>query len=229
MAFDEVQFPTSQDWGFTGGPKFKTTVFISKGGHEQRNEDWSTTRGEYRVGYGLEEPADWEALAVFFRARNGRSRGFRFKDWNDFRADMSETASNGIAFGKDDVTQNVQNSANVTFQLTKAYTSGSVTHVRTIAKPIITTIQFWLDTGGGPTEFTRVASSPAASEFSVASATGLITLNAANAPAVSDDLYWDGEFDVPVRFDTDQMDMEQEFFELVNWRGLPIVEIRDIS
>jgi uncharacterized protein (TIGR02217 family) len=35
-----------------------------------------------------------------------------------------------------------------------------------------------------------------------------------------------GEFDVPVRFDTDHMAVTIETYQLHNWQQIPIVELR---
>jgi uncharacterized protein (TIGR02217 family) len=42
----------------------------------------------------------------------------------------------------------------------------------------------------------------------------------------TDDLNWDGEFDVPVRFDTDQIEVEIIAPEVQGWGSIPLVEIR---
>jgi uncharacterized protein (TIGR02217 family) len=36
----------------------------------------------------------------------------------------------------------------------------------------------------------------------------------------------DFEFDVPVRFDTDQMEITIETYDLARWAEIPVVEIR---
>lgn len=45
-------------------------------------------------------------------------------------------------------------------------------------------------------------------------------------PQVADALTWSGQFDVPVRFDTDQMAVSIESFQLYAWGQIPLVEIR---
>ena len=46
------------------------------------------------------------------------------------------------------------------------------------------------------------------------------------APANGAVITADFEFDVPARFDTDQMDITIETYELGRWGQIPIVEIR---
>lgn len=45
-------------------------------------------------------------------------------------------------------------------------------------------------------------------------------------PQVADALTWSGQFDVPVRFDIDQMAVSIEAFQLYSWGQIPLVEIR---
>jgi uncharacterized protein (TIGR02217 family) len=44
--------------------------------------------------------------------------------------------------------------------------------------------------------------------------------------ATTDDLDWTGEFDVPVRFDTDKIQLRQDDVLVRSWDAIPIVEIR---
>ncbi len=61
--------------------------------------------------------------------------------------------------------------------------------------------------------------------YTVDSTTGIITKTSGSAPTA-----WTGEFDVPCRFDTDQMQMESITRAggnlLTSWKSIPIVEIR---
>ena len=143
---------------------------------------------------------------------------------DEFRI-YTERPDRAIAFGKSDVPENVQNGSNVTFHLTKAYTSSN-SHIRRIRKPIFKTVRFWIDTGGGPTEFTRVTSGLGSGEFLLDDTTGIITLDSGDAPASDDDLTWEGEFDVPVRFTSDMMNFKFENAGIFSWTKIGLVEIR---
>ena len=87
--FHEILFPPSISYGSSGGPRFKTTLFVTDAGYEQRNIDWQAVRHEYDVAHSMRDFDDSLNLAgirtlhAFFMARGGRSHGFRFKDWND--------------------------------------------------------------------------------------------------------------------------------------------------
>jgi len=198
MSFDEVRFPEAIALGATGGPEFRTTVVVTAGGFERRNAEWSAARGRWDVGSGAKEAADTAALIAFFRAREGMARGFRFRDWSDYRATGQ---SLGAGTG-----------ALTTFQLVKRYASGAVTSVRTITKPVSGTVAVFLD------------DVEQESGWSVNTATGVVTFGTAPGDGVA--VTADFEFDVPVRFDTDRMEMEQITPDVAQWGAVPLVELR---
>ncbi len=198
MAFHEIQFPNDIAYGATGGPEFATSVVVMASGYEQRNINWSAARGRWDVASGLKKQTQLDTLIAFFRARKGRAHGFRFKDWTDYKA-------TGQAIGTGDASNKI-------FQLTRTYSSGGSTDVRTITKPVAGTVKVYL------------AGVQQMSGWSVNTTTGVITFTTApgNGVAVSADY----EFDVPVRFDTDRMAVTIEQINLHQCSGMPILEIR---
>ena len=198
MAFHEVRFPDDIAYGASGGPEFATTIVTMASGFEQRNINWQAARGRWDVASGLKNQTQLDTLLAFFRGRKGRAHGFRFKDWSDFRA-------TGQLIGTGDGT-------NKTFQLVKNYTSGAGSESRIIKKPVSGTTKIYLN----GVQLT--------SGWSISSSTGIVTIN--TAPSNGVPVTADFEFDVPVRFDTDRMAVTIEFFNLHQWSGIPIVEIR---
>jgi uncharacterized protein (TIGR02217 family) len=198
MAFHEIRFPDDIAYGASGGPEFATTIVTMASGFEQRNINWQAARGRWDVASGLKKQAQLDTLLAFFRGRKGRAHGFRFKDWSDFRA-------TGQLIGTGDGT-------NKTFQLVKNYSSGAGSESRIIKKPVSGTTKIYLN----GVQLT--------SGWSISSSTGLVTIN--TAPSNGVPVTADFEFDVPVRFDTDRMAVTIEFFNLHQWSGIPIVEIR---
>jgi uncharacterized protein (TIGR02217 family) len=100
--------------------------------------------------------------------------------------------------------------SSTTFQLVKRYTAAGQTRVRTIAKPVAGTVKVW----DGITEITA--------GWTIDTTTGIVTF--AEAPIYTP--AWTGEFDVPVRFDTDAFDVSHEDFDVRVWSDIPIVEVR---
>ncbi|MBX6321727.1 MAG: DUF2460 domain-containing protein [Rhodospirillaceae bacterium] len=200
--FHEVQFPPDISYGAVGGPAYSTTIVATVSGREQRNVNWAQARGRWNVAHGLKKREQVAALIAFFRARQGRAYGFRFKDWTDYQLG-SANAPQPIGLG---------DAANRLFQLYKRYSSGGVDHDRLIVKPVAGTVRVFEDGVERTTGWT------------VDITTGLITF--AVAPAAGHIIAAACEFDVPARFDTDQMDITIETYQLGTWGQIPVVEIR---
>jgi len=198
MSFEEVQFPSDISYGANGGPMFLTDVVATVSGYEQRNSKWSQSLAKYNVASGVKTETQWQALIAFFRARRGKAVGFRFKDWSDYSAENA-----GIGTGDDSTTD---------FQLVKLYTSGSVAVSRDITKPVAGTVDIYVD------------AVLQASGVTVDTTTGIVTFD--TAPAGGEVISADFEFDVPVRFDTDEMAISMDSFDAGNWSSIPLIEVR---
>jgi uncharacterized protein (TIGR02217 family) len=198
MSFVEIRFPEDISYGSSGGPGYATDVVSTESGHEQRNVNWQEARARYNVAHGVKTQAQLDTLIAFFRARKGRAYGFRFKDWGDFSA-------TGQLLG-------TGNGAATQFQLVKRYTSGGVTETRRITKPVAGSVTLYLN------------AAPLTSGVSVSTTTGIVTLTAppANGVAVTANF----EFDVPVRFDTDQLSASLDAYGVHSWPEIPLVELR---
>lgn len=202
MSFDEVRLPSKIEFGAVGGPRFRTEVVILGSGHEQRNAEWSASRGRWDVAPGIQGDADLQAIIAFWYARQGRLRGFRFKDHTDFQA-TGQVLIAAVAGGE------------TSAQLVRDYASGPRTYQRIISKPVAGTVHLYRD--GVP-----IASA-------VDTTTGVVTfapLAGGSPPPV---LTADFEFDVPVRFDADSLAIRQVTHARDAISALPIVEIRDIA
>lgn len=214
-AFHEILFPITISYGSSGGPKFKTTIFTADSGYEQRNIDWSNQRAEYDVSHGIKNQSDMDLLTAFFYARRARAFGFRFLDYNDYKI-----ANQDIATG---------NGTLKTFQIIKTYVSSqgesgeSYTYTRTLRKIAWNTIA-GVTVGG--VVVTQVADIITGQKWTLDSNTGLITFQ--NAPAVAAHIVIGaGQFHVPVRFETDHLDVTQEFWNTASWPNIPLFEVRD--
>lgn len=198
MSFIEIQFPADISYGSHGGPQYSTDVVENFAGYEQRNSNWSEGRAKYNVAHGVKTPEQLEELIAFFRARKGKAYGFRFKDWTDYQG-INQLL--GVGDGE-----------RVSFPLLKHYSSGGITEVRTITKPVDGTVALYLD------------SILQTSGYTVNYSTGIVTFT--SAPASGINITADFEFDVPVRFDTDELDASIDDFGTRSWTDIPLVEVR---
>ena len=62
QAFEEVRIDPKISFGFSGGPKFKTTIQVNPGGYEQRNIDWSSSRAEYSTDYDVKTQEELDEI-----------------------------------------------------------------------------------------------------------------------------------------------------------------------
>lgn len=213
-SFHEVQFPSSISQGALGGMRFNTSKIALSSGSEHRNINWVHSRGEWDVKHGLKTQEQIEALIDFFAARYGMAYGFRFKDWTDYRLPRWRTTP-GDMFPLP-VFMTTDGGTTRTFQLVKVYSDTAGTYSRVIAKPVAGSLQL-LD-NGLPT-----------SSFTVDTTTGIVTLTGALATSTGHTVAGACEFDVPVRFDTDDMKVNITTTEIYAWEAIPVVEIRETT
>jgi uncharacterized protein (TIGR02217 family) len=205
-SFHEVQFPPSISYGASGGPGFKTTILTLASGFEKRNLDWSVARAQYDVAHGLKTQEELNALIKFFYARRGKTYGFRFKDWADYQ----------LPFPGDSIpVQMTTDGTTATFQITKIYGDVGNSYSRAITKPVPGTLAVF--NNGVLT-----------TAYAVDTTTGIVTLQSSIYRTTGNAISCTCEFDVPVRFDVDQMKVNIQEYNAFDWQQIPLVEVRDI-
>jgi uncharacterized protein (TIGR02217 family) len=209
--FHEVQFPPDIALGATGGPERRTDIVTLRSGDEERNSVWANSRRKYDASYGVKTFAQLEIVAAFFEERRGRLTGFRWKDHFDYRSCSSPNTPSP--------TNQVIGTGNgvlATFQLTKKYGSLYAPWVRSIRKPVAGTVRVAV----AGTE--KVLGT----HFTVDTATGIVTFTAGNIPPNGASVTAGFQFDVPVRFDTDYLEIDRALMQGGYIRSIPIIEIR---
>jgi len=211
MSFHDVRFPTDISLGAEGGPERRTDIVVLGSGHEERNARWSASRRSYNAGYGVKSVDDLFTVIEFFEERRGRLFGFRWKDHADWTSSRPGSAITALdqPLGTGDGTTS-------TFQLAKRYGSVHAPFTRTIAKPVAGTVVVAVD--GAPRSL--------GTDFTVDTATGLVTFLPGHMPSVGATLTAGFAFDVPVRFDTDKLAVSLSGFRHGAIPSIPIVEIR---
>ena len=207
MAFHDVRFPDNISRGARGGPERRTQVVELASGDEERNASWANSRRRYDVAYGIRRADDLASVVAFFEARNGRLHGFRYKDWADYKSSLP---SQPVAATDQPI--GTGNGAVTTFALFKRYTSGAQSWTRAIAKPVAGSIRLALH---GVEQM---------SGWSVDIATGSVTFSA--APGTGVPITAGFEFDVPVRFDSDTLEVTLDFERLGSISSIPLLELR---
>ena len=209
MAFHEVRFPANLSFGSVGGPERRTEIVALANGFEERNTPWAHSRRHYDAGVGLRSLDDVERLIAFFEARGGQLHGFRWKDWADYKSCPSSKSPD-----YEDQMIGTGDGVTTQFQLAKTYVSGAQSYTRPIVKPVSGTVLVGLQ-GDHQAESVH---------FSVNFETGVISF--VDAPPMGARVTAGFEFDVPVRFDTDRIQVSVQSFQAGDLPQVPVVEVR---
>lgn len=202
--FMEEQFPECISFGSSGGPGFKTNVTEFDSGYVSVNKEWERLRARYSITFETATPEDIKQVEDFFYAAKGRAIGFRFKDWQDY-----QIVAQNIGIGDGTTTA---------FSVFKRYTSGTryydrkITKLRKLASDGLdmrVTVDNVLQGVGG--------------QCHVNESLGIITFNVAPPPGAIVRIEY-GEFDVPVRFDTDELDISFDEFRQLSLE-VPLIEV----
>lgn len=232
MSFHDVVFPEDISYGFTGGPRFRTSVNVDFAGNEQRNQEWSQARHIYSGDEALKSEAAFQALKAFFMARRGRAFGFRFKDWLDYTASDQPVVrldGNGLPVedGNGDLVSTGNGTATV-FQLYKQEVSGGagLDFFREITRP---RDEDDIDAEDLVVSWRVRVNSVALTEgvdYTVNYSTGRVTFTSPPGNGLAVD--WSGHFDVPCRFSEDVIETT---FADFGTRATPfeVIEIRNES
>jgi uncharacterized protein (TIGR02217 family) len=205
--FHEVRFPLDVSLHGRGGPERRTEIVTLGSNRETRNARWAHSRRRYEAGYGVKSLTQLAQVIDFFEERRGRLYGFRWRD----RADWASCPP-GATPAATDQRIGAGDGAQASFQLTKTYGGAFSAYVRNILKPVAGSV--------------RVAvNGVEASTFTVDPTTGVIAFSAGHAPAAGAVVTAGYFFDVPVRFDTDYLEIDLEAFEAGAIPKIPILEI----
>jgi uncharacterized protein (TIGR02217 family) len=178
MAFEdfiEAQFDPCPGYTFSSSPRWSTRIVSLTNGDESRNGNWRRALRSFKAPLFNVKQDVADAVWACFYATRGPLYGFRFKDWADFRADRT--------------TLGLAPAGTASVQLSKYYAFGPTGYNRPIYKPVAGTVTVYQDS--------------VAKAGSLDPTTGLFTPTTAWTEGAV--LTWSGEFDVPVRFETDEL------------------------
>ncbi len=185
MSFIETPtFPTCPRFGYTSTPNYSVTISTTVSGRERRNRNWARPLLIFNIQVGPKMEEEIEELLDFWHAMGGTECGFRFKDQSDYKSCRKSQSITSIDQGLELIPGSPGG-----YQLTKTYRAGTRATPRPILKPVQGTI---LIADGG-------VSKSEGSDWVLDYSTGLLTLFFSPAGQIT----WGGEFDVPVRFDSE--------------------------
>ena len=214
VMLSDVRLPVDVERGARGGPGFKTTILPLRSGFERRNRNWSKTRGKWNVSYGISDMADLQGVINTFYVAGGSADTFLFKDWSDYQ--IGDTITPDITTRQ---LIGLTDTATADFQIFKRYQVATRTHDREINKPVSGTVRLWVDNA-------EITLGAGAGEFAVDVTTGIITIGSTLVAQNATEVEVLCQYDVPVRFQDDELDINTELAYQVDAIGsLPAIRI----
>lgn len=207
--FHEVRFPLRLSLTASGGPMRRTDIVNLSNGREVRNARFAGSRRAYDAGSGIRSVADLHAVLEFYEARGGGLHGFRFRDPVDWKScPPGETP--------DRLDQRIGTGDGVTamFQLARIYGDAAASFRREIAKPV-----------AGSVVLAVAGVAVPAADVVVDTVTGRVTFQPGHVPAAGAAVTAGFEFDVPVRFDAERIDISLQGFQAGRIPTIPLLEI----
>jgi uncharacterized protein (TIGR02217 family) len=189
-----------------GGPGFLTEIAATAAGFEQRDERWPESVHAFDFSQGVKSTTDFKLIEAHFRMARGRLHHFRVRDWADFNC--LRAAGRLVML------------TSTTFQIHKVYGDlEAFEELRKITRVYPGSLQVWKD-GALQTLTTH---------YDVDEETGVVEFVSSPGEA---DLGCALQFDVPCRYDTDQL---QATLVVLNtrgdsyhaWKTVPLKEVRE--
>jgi uncharacterized protein (TIGR02217 family) len=203
--FHEVIFPTDIARGARGGPTRLTEIVTLASGWEHRNARWAGSRRRYDAGLGIRTLDALHAVLAFFEERRARLIGFRFRDRTDDRS-----CAPSLPPQPTDQAIGLGDGSRTGFDLAKTY-GHTNPYRRRIAKPVSGSVRV------------AVAGVERTGGVSVDHAAGIVTF--AEPPPAGAVVSAGFRFHVPVRFDTDALEVDLSAFEAGEVPSCPLIEI----
>ena len=195
--FHEVRFPLDVSLGSRGGPVRRTDIVTLASGREHRNSRWAQLAPPLRCRARHPHARCAARVIAFFEERRGRLYGFRFRDRIDWRSGPPSREPTPL-----DQRIGTGDGQSRSFPLVQAY---GVVHRA-------------LRSGRSSSPSAARCGSPSTASsrlwargFNCDPATGLVTFAA--APPGGAVITAGFAFDVPVRFDTDELDIDLSAFD----------------
>lgn len=214
MSFAEIRFSTNLSRG-SGGYGFKNVTSAGSSGLEGRVGHTSIPLFTGDIGNIYVDEVELQYLIAFFNARKGRSQGFRYKYHADYSCTNTPEIIDDYSFTQGVTIPAIADGVTRDFQMAKLYDNCGEQTVKPLYKIVPNTTLVYVN-GSEQTN------------ANVDVTTGKISLS--STPPVGAKITHSCEFDLPVRFDIDELVGIQEVLDtrtgekLYTFSNLPIVE-----
>ncbi len=209
MSFHEIRFPTAISRGAQGGPERRTDVVVLGSGYEERNSRWANSRRSYNAGYGVRSLDALHEVIAFLRSV-AAAHGFRWRDHADWKSGPPSAVTTPL-----DQVIGTGSRAGLTFQLkrlTAFHTPPSCARSQACGGHG--------ENRGGGRDTNRGHAFRCRCRHGTCHVRG--RRSATDGAIVTAGF----EFDVPVRFDTDKLEINLSGFQSGAIPSIPVVEIR---
>jgi hypothetical protein len=240
MNIVNIRIPEEISFAAEGGPNFLTNIISSSPGKEFRNSKSIIPFSKYLINYSKLSHSMMQNLLSFFYIVKGRAFSFRFKDFLDFKADLSKKKSEDnlknffilstdVSFEGENWAFCLQFCKNYFFPFGAGVSEilcGSELNAdqefafyrRKITKPIKSTVKFWeILENSSPSELTIEQK-----DFKIDETSGLLYLkNKIDLEEI--DITF--EFDVCVRFSNDFLKISNSNPGIFNSEAIELLEV----
>jgi uncharacterized protein (TIGR02217 family) len=218
MPFLDIYLPDAvPGYPCVSAPRFKTSIQVSSGGGEHRNQEWEHPLHRFVLPEAIARDTDViNDLKKHWLVTAGPYYSFAWRDPLD-KATIDHAPNypdDSIAVSRTDQSLGTGDGIADTFQLTKTYVRGSGTYERTIHLPVLSALMI-ADNG--------VLVDPG--DYTVTRPGGTIQFD--TPPLAGHVLTWGGLFDVEVRFESDdQLETLVRTWQTGGFADLTLVEVR---
>jgi uncharacterized protein (TIGR02217 family) len=204
--FHNIRFPLDMSLKASTNVMRQSEVVMLASGNEHRSSRWAHSRRSYDAGLGIRNLDGVHAVISFFEERRGRLHSFRFHDRTDYKScsPLEEVHPADQVLG-------TGNGTRTDFQLIKTYGTQHAPYERIITKPVIDTLRI------------AINGIPLTGGFVCNPVTGIVTFT--TAPTQGAVITAGYEFDVPVRFDTDALNIDLSTLGTGTMPKVPLVEV----
>lgn len=196
-----VDFPECPTYGFTVQPQYLVKIVVRETGFERGDRRWARPLIVFTaVPMPDADEAEVQSILYFWHAVGGRATTFLFRDWTDYKSCQTQ---NDVTALDQPLAAVTLDDASTAYRLTKAYTVTPHVQVREITKPV------------GSTIVVANASGDAQTDFTLDESTGMLKPGHSFTGTPHT---WGGEFNVPVRFDSElDVQIVDQQIETVNF------------
>ncbi|MCY4505098.1 MAG: TIGR02217 family protein [Hyphomicrobiales bacterium] len=209
VAFHDVRLQNVLRIAASGSLEYNTQLMTTASGFEHRNARWTQPRRRYEVHIGARPLSDLRSLQRFFRDRHGRLHGFLWRDILESRSSKQHE----IPRAKDQPMKRLTADGRVWSFFKGLRNTSRPELVRRIFKPVPSSVQLAHNRAPIPLE-----------QYVIHAAHGVISFRPGHYRTSGVTAGF--EFDVPVRFDIDRLEIRMVTNLAGTCEPIPLVEIR---